>query len=133
MARSKAAEIPVNGSLSNASVDCLTCLLRHWTWADEALARFEQELAGGWEYDDAPVADHPRHVIIVSWAGCQTITGSVGRYSCRRGRGDSRVRPDFFPAQADHLLSEREQKQKNRGIDGVRYKAQRARHARDEQ
>jgi hypothetical protein len=59
MARSKAAEIPVNGSLSNASVDRLTCLLRHWTWADEAMARFEQELAGGWEYDEDPVADHP--------------------------------------------------------------------------
>jgi DNA-binding transcriptional regulator YiaG len=40
---------------------------------------------------------------------------------------------DFFPAQAEQLLSEREQKQKNREIDGVRHKAQRARHARDEQ
>jgi hypothetical protein len=30
-------------------------------------------------------------------------------------------------------LSEREQEQKNREIDGVRCKAQRARHARDEQ
>jgi hypothetical protein len=59
MGRSKAAELPVNGSLSNASVDRLTCLLRHWTWADEAKARFEQELAGGWEYDEDLVADHP--------------------------------------------------------------------------
>src|SRR5262245_63741988 len=59
MARSEAAEIPVNGSLSNASVDRLACLLRHWTWADEAMARFEQELAGGWEYDEDPIADHP--------------------------------------------------------------------------
>jgi hypothetical protein len=55
----KFAEIPVNGSLSNASVDRLACLLRHWTWADEAMARFEQELAGGWDYDEDPVADHP--------------------------------------------------------------------------
>jgi hypothetical protein len=59
MAHGKAAEIPANGSLSNASVDRLACLLRHWTWADEARARFEQELAGGWEYDEDPVADHP--------------------------------------------------------------------------
>jgi hypothetical protein len=54
-----AAEIPVNGSLKNASVDRLACLFRHWTWADEAMARFEQELAGGLEYDEDPVADHP--------------------------------------------------------------------------
>ena len=59
MARSKAAEISANGSLRNASADRLTCLLRHWTWADEAMARFEQELAGGWENDEDPVADHP--------------------------------------------------------------------------
>jgi len=59
VARGKAAEAPVNGSLSNASADRLICLLRHWTWADEAMARFEQELADGWEYDEDPVADHP--------------------------------------------------------------------------
>jgi hypothetical protein len=53
------AETPVKGSLSNASVERLACLLRHWTWADEAMARFEQELAGGWDYDEDPVADHP--------------------------------------------------------------------------
>jgi hypothetical protein len=35
------------------------CLFRHWTWANEAMARFEQELAGGWENDEDPVADHP--------------------------------------------------------------------------
>ena len=55
----RTAEIPVNGSLINASVDRLACLLRHWTWADEAMARFERELAGGWEFDEDPVADHP--------------------------------------------------------------------------
>jgi hypothetical protein len=59
MTPSQAAEIPVNGSLSNASVERLACLLRHWTWADEALARFEQELAGGWECDEYPAADRP--------------------------------------------------------------------------
>ncbi|HEU4894150.1 MAG TPA: hypothetical protein VFT47_21485 [Vicinamibacterales bacterium] len=47
------------GSLKGASVDRLTCLLRHWTWADEAMQRFEQELAAGWEYDEDLVADHP--------------------------------------------------------------------------
>jgi len=50
---------PVNGSLSNASIDRLACLARHWKWADEALSRFEQELAAGWEYDADPAADHP--------------------------------------------------------------------------
>ena len=59
MAGGEAAELPVNGSLSNASIDRLACLLRHWSWADEAMARFEEQLAGGWEYDDEPVADHP--------------------------------------------------------------------------
>ena len=59
MARGQAAEIPVNRSLSHASAERLTCLVRHWTWADEAMARFEQELASGWEYDEDLVADHP--------------------------------------------------------------------------
>jgi len=52
-------ESTVGGSLKNASADRLTCLLRHWAWANEAMERFEQELAGGWEYDEDPVADHP--------------------------------------------------------------------------
>jgi hypothetical protein len=45
--------------LRNVSVDRLVCLFRHWTWADEARVRFEQELAGGLGYDEDPVADHP--------------------------------------------------------------------------
>jgi len=49
----------VEGSLRDASVDRLVCLLRHWTWADEAMARFDRELAGGWDYDDDPMSDHP--------------------------------------------------------------------------
>jgi len=48
-----------NGSLKHASWDHLACLLRHWTWADDAKDRLERELADGWEYDDAPFADHP--------------------------------------------------------------------------
>jgi hypothetical protein len=53
------AQLAANGSLRAASVDRLTCLLRHWAWANEAMQRFEQELAGGWEYDEDPLADHP--------------------------------------------------------------------------
>jgi len=52
-------ELRGNGSLRNASADRLACLFRHWTWADEAMTRFEHELAGGWDYDEEPVADHP--------------------------------------------------------------------------
>jgi len=48
-----------NGSLRDASLDRLACLVRHWTWADEAMRRFEGELASGWEYDEDLVADHP--------------------------------------------------------------------------
>jgi hypothetical protein len=49
----------VEGSLRDASPDRLVCLLRHWTWADEAMARFDRELADGWDYDDDPMSDHP--------------------------------------------------------------------------
>jgi len=48
----------VNASLSAASVSRLACLLRHWVWADEAMARFDRELAEGWD-DDDPMSDHP--------------------------------------------------------------------------
>lgn len=48
-----------SGALREASVDRLACLLRHWVWADEAMLRFEQELADGWDYDDDPMSDHP--------------------------------------------------------------------------
>jgi hypothetical protein len=49
----------VNESLSDMSLDRLACLLRHWTWADEAMATFDRELANGWDYDDDPMSDHP--------------------------------------------------------------------------
>jgi len=45
--------------LEDASTSRLACLYRHWTWANEAMAQFERELAAGWEYDDDPLADHP--------------------------------------------------------------------------
>src|SRR5580765_8116770 len=57
--RGIAEDTPTNGSLKNASLDRLVCLLRHWTWADEAMLRFERELADGWDFDDDPIADHP--------------------------------------------------------------------------
>ena len=47
-----------NGALTGASINRLACLVRHWTWADEARTRFERELANGWEYDEDPPADH---------------------------------------------------------------------------
>jgi hypothetical protein len=51
-------EVPLRRSVKGPSINRLACLLRHWTWADEARARFERELANGWEYDDDPLADH---------------------------------------------------------------------------
>jgi hypothetical protein len=50
---------PINGSLKHASLDRLACLLRHWTWADEARAAFDRELGNGWDEDDDPMSDHP--------------------------------------------------------------------------
>jgi hypothetical protein len=44
--------------MKGASINRLACLFRHWAWADEAMARFERELAGGWDYDEDPSADH---------------------------------------------------------------------------
>ena len=48
-----------NDSLKHASVSRLACLFRHRTWADEALAQFERELADGWQYDEDLLADRP--------------------------------------------------------------------------
>ena len=48
-----------SGALKDASFNRLACLLRHWTWAEEAREQFERELAEGWTYDDDPLADHP--------------------------------------------------------------------------
>jgi hypothetical protein len=58
MANGMAVEARVNGSLKEASFNRLACLFRHWSWADEAMAQFERELARGWEYDEDPFADH---------------------------------------------------------------------------
>jgi hypothetical protein len=49
----------VNGLLKEAPLDRLLCLQRHWVWADEAMARFDRELADGWDYDDDPMSDRP--------------------------------------------------------------------------
>jgi hypothetical protein len=52
-------DAPTNRPLRDASINRLACLFRHWTWADEAMAHFERQLADGWEYDEDPLADHP--------------------------------------------------------------------------
>ena len=57
--RTSAGKRLVETSLKDASVDRLACLIRHWTWAHEAMERFEREMADGWNYDDDPMADHP--------------------------------------------------------------------------
>lgn len=62
VAREEMAQAPganAGGALRSVSIDRLACLLRHWTWADEAMERFECELATGWQYDEDLVADHP--------------------------------------------------------------------------
>jgi hypothetical protein len=46
-------------SSKSASGNRLACLFRHWTWANEAMAQFERELAGGWTDEEDPLADHP--------------------------------------------------------------------------
>ena len=50
---------PLAGSLKGASVDRLACLVRHWTWADEARRTFERQLADGADYEEDLNADHP--------------------------------------------------------------------------
>ena len=54
-----AARPAVEGPLREASLDRLVCLQRHWMWADEAMARFDRELADGWDDNDDPLADRP--------------------------------------------------------------------------
>jgi len=50
---------PVNGSLNKGAVDRLLCLLRHWTWTTEAMARFDRQVVAGWDYDEDSMSDHP--------------------------------------------------------------------------
>lgn len=87
MTNGVAGEAPANGSLKDASVNRLVCLFRHWTWADEALARFERELANGWEYDEDPIADHPFGAYY-QW--CTLLCGLTEAAPRHRHRGDSR-------------------------------------------
>ena len=48
----------LEGALKQASMDRLACLLRHWTWADEARTRFERELINGVD-DEEDAANRP--------------------------------------------------------------------------
>ena len=52
-------EPPVTASLKDAPADRLSCLLRHWAWANEAMERFDREQIDGWAFDDEPDADRP--------------------------------------------------------------------------
>ena len=58
MADGMAMEPPMNESFRGVSFNQLACLFRHWTWADDAMARFERQLATGWEYGEDPLGDH---------------------------------------------------------------------------
>ena len=42
-----AVESPVHRTLKGTSINRLACLFRHWTWADEAMTRFDLELSNG--------------------------------------------------------------------------------------
>lgn len=48
-----------NGSIRTGAGERFACLSRHWAWTDEAMSRFERELADGWTYDEDLAADHP--------------------------------------------------------------------------
>ena len=50
MAERIVVEALVDRPFTGASINRIVCLRRHWAWADEAMARFERELATGWEY-----------------------------------------------------------------------------------
>ena len=59
VANGVAADTRPSGALKDASTNRLTCLQRHWTWANEAMMQFERELAAGWDDNEDPLADHP--------------------------------------------------------------------------
>lgn len=95
MADGMALETPMNESLSGVSFNQLTCLFRHWTWADNAMVRFERELANGWEYDDDPKPSPVRDplplvcaVVRLQRSGARPPASD----GCRVGRTPSRAR-----------------------------------------
>src|SRR5262245_60730149 len=60
MSTHQATSEPIDRPLKSVSFDRLACLLRHWTWADEARMAFDRELAQVCDDDDEnPVADRP--------------------------------------------------------------------------
>lgn len=59
MTTQRDAGTPAGESLREVSLDRLVCLRRHWTWANEAMLKFDQELASTWDFDDDPLSDHP--------------------------------------------------------------------------
>jgi hypothetical protein len=48
-----------HGQPTQAALDDVLFLVRHWGWADQARALFESELLNGWDYDEDLAADHP--------------------------------------------------------------------------
>ena len=51
-------ESPLNGSFKETSINRLACLVRHWTWTNEARRRSECGRSTEWGFDDDPPADH---------------------------------------------------------------------------
>src|SRR3954463_12155519 len=71
-------------SLKHSSWDRLACLLRHWTWANEAMGTFDRELATGLDDEDDPMSDHPFGAFY-HW--CALLCGL----------GEARLSPGFCP------------------------------------
>jgi hypothetical protein len=82
------------GPLGDASVDRLAALHRHWTWAEEAMARFDRELAKGWDYDDR-MTIHPFGAY-AHWCAllCAFAEGALG-YSLLPAQRLEPIRPDL--------------------------------------
>jgi hypothetical protein len=82
------------GPLHEASVDRLAALQRHWAWADEAMVRFDRELAKGWDYDDR-MTIHPFGAY-AHWCAllCAFAEGALGHALLPLPRLET-IRPDL--------------------------------------
>jgi hypothetical protein len=104
-----AAGTMVDEPLSDASVERLATLHRHWTWADEAMARLDRELANGWDDDD----EMPIHLsgAFAHWCAllCAFAEGALDRSLLAPPQLDA-IRPDLEAVvstlkQCRHLLT----------------------------
>src|SRR3954471_24046722 len=82
-------------SLKHASWDRLACLLRHWTWANEAMATFDRELATGLDDEDDPMSDHPSE---------RSITGALCCAAWVRPRSSTGFCPPCSSNPSDRIL-----------------------------